>query len=156
MRKTIPAVSIIIPMYNAEKYICDCLDNILIQTFQDFEVIIVDDCSTDKSCDVVESYLPEFNSSGYDKLKLLRSKVNSGGEGTPRNIGVNISCGEYILFIDSDDFITKTALEELYPIAKKFDADVVHCEKYFQFTDGQENFKIESYQTGEFVKELLC
>ena len=152
MNKNIPAISIIIPMYNSEKYISDCLDNILIQTFQDFEVIVVDDCSTDKSCDVVESYLLEFNSE-YEKLKLLRRKVNSGGEGTPRNIGVNISCGEYILFIDSDDFIKTTALEELYTIAKKFDADVVHCEKFLQFLDGQENFQIESYQTGEFVNE---
>lgn len=82
----------------------------------------------------------------------MHCSFNSGGEGTPRNIGVNISCGEYILFIDSDDFITKTALGELYTIAKKFDADVVHCEKYFQFKDGEKNFTFESYQSGEFVK----
>ncbi len=55
--------------------------------------------------------------------------------------------------MDSDDAITPTALEELYSIAKKCDADVIHCEKYFQFIDGQANFKIKSYQTGEFVKE---
>ena len=59
--KTIPAVSIIIPMYNTEKYIGECLDSILAQTFQDFEVIIVDDCSTDNSVAIVESYLPKFN-----------------------------------------------------------------------------------------------
>ena len=64
MKKTIPAVSIIIPMYNAEKYIGECLDSILAQTFQDFEVIIVDDCSTDNSCAIVESYLPKFNKGG--------------------------------------------------------------------------------------------
>ena len=64
MKKNIPAVSIVIPMYNTEKYIGECLDSILAQTFQDFEVIVVDDCSTDKSCDVVESYLPKFNGGG--------------------------------------------------------------------------------------------
>ena len=64
MKKTIPAVSIVIPMYNTEKYIGECLDSILAQTFKDFEVIVVDDCSTDKSCAVVESYLPKFNHGG--------------------------------------------------------------------------------------------
>ena len=64
MNKNIPAVSIVIPMYNTEKYIGECLDSILAQTFQDFEVIVVDDCSADKSCDVVESYLPKFNGGG--------------------------------------------------------------------------------------------
>ena len=132
MKKTIPAVSIVIPMYNTEKYIGECLDSILAQTFTDFEVIVVDDCSTDKSCDVVESYLPKFNRE-VDKLKLLRSKKNSGCAGIPRNTGIRFSRGEYIMFVDSDDAITPTALEEWYPIAKKFDADVIHCEKYYRF-----------------------
>lgn len=57
MKNKIPAVSIIIPMYNTEKYIADCLESVHLQTFQDFEVIIVDDCSTDNSCAVVENYL---------------------------------------------------------------------------------------------------
>ena len=64
MNRKIPAVSIIIPMYNAEKYIGECLDSILNQTFTDYEVIAVDDCSTDKTCEVVESYLPKFNGGG--------------------------------------------------------------------------------------------
>ena len=64
MRKATPAVSIIIPMYNTEKYIGECLDSILAQTFTDYEVIVVDDCSTDKSCEVVESYVPKFARGG--------------------------------------------------------------------------------------------
>ena len=82
MNKNIPAVSIVIPMYNAEKYIGECLDSILAQTFQDFEVIVVDDCSTDKSCDVVESYLPKFNRGGVEKLSLLHCSFNSGNQVT--------------------------------------------------------------------------
>ena len=152
-KKTIPAVSIIIPMYNTEKYVGECLDSIFAQTFDDYEVIVVDDCSTDNSCAIVESYLPKFNRGGVERFKLIRRKINSGNPGMPINKGLAMSRGEYMFFMDSDDFITKTALEELYCIAKKFDADVVHCERYFQFRDGEKNFTLEGYQTGELVKE---
>ncbi len=64
MKIDIPAISVVIPMYNAEKYIGECLDSILAQTFQDFEVIVVDDCSTDKSRDIVETYLSKFTRGG--------------------------------------------------------------------------------------------
>ena len=153
MKKTIPAISFVIPMYNAEKYIGECLDSILNQTFTDYEVIVVDDCSTDNSCAIVESYLPKFDTGGGQKLKLIRCKVNSGSAGTPRNIGISLSRGEYVSFLESDDAITKTALEELYTVAKKFDADVVHCERYFQFKDNMSDYTVEGYQTGELVKE---
>ncbi len=63
-KKFIPAVSIIIPMYNTEKYIGECLDSILAQTFTDFEVIVVDDCSTDGSAAIVQKYISKFNSGG--------------------------------------------------------------------------------------------
>ncbi len=63
-RKTIPAISIVIPMYNAEKFIGECLDSILNQTFQDFEVIVVDNCSTDNSAKIVEDYAPKFTMGG--------------------------------------------------------------------------------------------
>ena len=83
------------------------------------------------------------------KLKLIRLKQNSGGAGTPRNIGMKISRAEYITFVDSDDIITKTAIEEFYVIAKKFDADVVACEKYFEI-HGRDILP-QSYITGKFV-----
>ena len=128
MNKTVPAVSIIIPMYNVEKYVGECLDSILNQTFTDYEVIAVDDCSTDKTCEVVESYLPRFEG----KLQLIRSKVNSGGRvGIPRNKGMRHAIGEYLYFMDSDDAMLDNALEILLDTAEKFDADVVHCDKCF-------------------------
>ena len=127
----LPAISVVIPVYNAEKYIGECLDSILAQTFQNFEVIVVDDCSTDSSVAVVKNYLPKFNG----RLKLARTKKNSGCGGVPRNIGLPLSRGEYISYLDADDAITPTAFEELYTVAKSFDADVVACEKYYEIPD---------------------
>ena len=123
-----PSVSVIIPMYNAEKYIGECLDSILNQTFQDFEVIVVDDCSTDSSRAVVESYLEKFGG----RLQLVRTLTNSGGGAFPRKKGVKLSRGEYLLIVDNDDTITPTALEELYTVAKEFEADVVACESFYR------------------------
>ena len=120
-----PQISIIIPMYNVEEYVGECLDSILVQTFKDYEVIIVDDCSTDNSCDVVESYMSKFNG----KLNLIKSKKNSGGCAVPRNIGLSHANGKYIFFLDSDDLIVKTGLAELYKVAEDYQADVIQCEK---------------------------
>ncbi|MBR1807746.1 MAG: glycosyltransferase family 2 protein [Selenomonadaceae bacterium] len=149
-----PAVSVIIPLYNAEKYIGECLDSILAQTFQDFEVIVVDDCSTDSSAQVVESYMPKFDG----RLRLERTLANSGSPGLPGNMGVRFSRGEYLLILDNDDAITPDAIEKLYTTAKDFDADVVACEKYYQvptqfFNDAEVLAKIQpySYQRGGFV-----
>ena len=122
-----PAVSVIIPMFNAEKYVAECLDSLLNQTFQNFEVIVVDDCSTDNSVAIVKSYVEKFAGC----LKIYHMEKNSGSAPAPRNKGSIISRGEYVFFMDVDDLITPTALEELYTLAKNFDADVVYCERYF-------------------------
>ena len=128
-KKTIPSVSIVIPMYNAETYIGELLESILAQTFKEYEVIVVDDCSTDNSRAVVENYLPKFEGN----LQLVSRAVNSGNPGPPTNDGMILSRGEYLLLLDNDDAIIKTALEELVTLAKKFDADVVHCKRYYRF-----------------------
>ena len=116
----------IIPLYNAENYIGECLDSLLLQRFQDFEVIVVDDRSIDNSFAIAESYLSKFNG----RLRLTKTEKNSGGGGVPRNKGLLISSGEYIQFLDADDILTKTALEEMYTLAKEYDVDVVYCERF--------------------------
>ena len=157
-----PAVSVIIPLYNVEKYIGECLDSLLAQTFQNFEVIVVDDCSTDSSPAIVESYAPKFD--GRLRLERMIKKSKGGGGSIPRNVGFEFSRGEYIFFFDADDTITPTALEELYSLAKKFDADVVHCEKFYAVPDQlwnnaeyRKQLKPVNYLTGEkiFVTEPL-
>ena len=132
-----PAISVIIPLYNAEKYLSDCLDSLLDQTFSDFEIIVVDDCSTDNSVAIVESYAPKFNG----RLILTATKKNSGNAGyTARNKGFLFSRGEYVFFMDADDMIIETALEELYKAAKNYDADVVYTSTRYLFTS---NGKVE-------------
>lgn len=125
--KKIPQISVIIPMYNTEEYVGECLHSLLVQTFQDFEVIVVDDCSTDDSVNVVKGYRPKFKG----KLRIIESEENFGGPAVPRNIGMKHATGKYIFFLDSDDLIVKNALEKLYSIAKEYDADVVQCDLFF-------------------------
>ena len=138
-------------MYNAEKYISQCLGSVLHQTFQNYEILVIDDKSTDKSVSIVESLIPNFNG----KLKLLKLKKNSGMVAIPRNYGIRYSRGKYLLFLDNDDIITNTALEELNDIAEQTQADVLHSEKYLVTADGGEyiddntKFKVASYEVSE-------
>ena len=152
-----PEISIVMPMYNMEKYIGECLDSVLAQTFQNYEVIIVDDCSTDKSCEIVESYKTKFG----DKLQLIRSDKNSGGHvGIPRNKGIEIIKGKYVYFVDSDDALMENALEIFYDTAEEFQADVVHCNKTFQ-TSGKidltqkDSLDLTTLETGIAVTEPI-
>lgn len=146
IRSTCPEVSVIIPLYNAEKYVSECLDSLLAQTFTDFEVIVVDDRSTDLSTAIVESYASKFNG----RLMLSHMETNTGSGALPRNKGLMLSRGKYVYFMDADDFVTKTALEELYALAKDFDVDVVYCEKFFETNTDGTNLHISSRQNPKF------
>ena len=138
MNKTVPAISIVIPMFNVENYIRECLDSILAQTFTDYEVIAVDDYSTDRTCEIVERYIPKFKG----KLQLIRSQVNSGGAGIPRNKGISYSLGKWLFLMDADDVITPTAIAELYEIAEKYDVDMLHCEKMLSTIDDTDEIPV--------------
>ena len=146
-----PAISVIIAMYNSEKYVAECLESLLNQTFQDFEVIVVDDCSTDFSRAVVYSFFSKFN----DRLKLAKLGKNSGFPGIPRNFALDAARGKYVYFLDSDDFLTETALEELYNVAEEFNAEVVHVEQCFTFfdEDGKDESVTTTIEIGDFVTE---
>ena len=135
--KKIPAISVVIPMYNAAEFIGECLDSLLIQTFQDFEVIVVDDRSTDNSVEIVEEYAPKFNG----RLKLTKTEKNSGGGGNvPRNIGIMLARGEYIQFLDSDDMLLGIALDSLYKAAILYEADVVYTASYYRLNEPNDAF----------------
>jgi len=120
-------ISVIIPLYNAEKYLGVCLESLLIQTLTDFEVIVVDDRSTDASNAVAESYLERFGG----RLKIVTLPENTGNASAPRNTGLKFSRGEYVYFMDNDDLLLVNALEGLYALAEYFRADVVYMERGF-------------------------
>ena len=101
-------ISIIIPIYNAEKYIAKCIDSVLSQSYNDFELILVDDGSTDSSLEICKQYALKDT-----RIKLL--KKQNGGVSSARNYGIKNSKGEWITFIDSDDYIGKDFLEKLIP-----------------------------------------
>ncbi|MBQ0105876.1 MAG: glycosyltransferase, partial [Armatimonadetes bacterium] len=113
-------VSVIVPVYNVEKYLRKCLDSIINQTLKDIEIIVVNDGSTDSSLSICEEYAEK------DERIILISKENAGLSHT-RNTGLKIAKGEYISFIDSDDYIEKNMLQTLYDLGQKSSADIIFC-----------------------------
>ena len=113
-------VSVVVPVYNVEKYIEKSIESILNQTFEEFELIIVDDGSTDSSGKLAEKYASDKRVSVYHK--------ENGGLADARNYGIAKATGEYICFIDSDDWIESDYLEHMYKLAIDNAADVVICD----------------------------
>ena len=113
-------VSVIIPAFNEEKYIKKCIDSILNQTLKDIEIILVDDGSTDKTFEIMKYY-----ESKYDNVTAIQ--MNRGSVGKARNKGISLAKGEYIKFVDSDDYIEHNALELMYNKAKENNAGIVRC-----------------------------
>ena len=114
-----PKVSAIIPIYNVEKYLKKCLDSVINQTLKDIEIICVNDSSTDGCENIILEYAKKD-----DRIKIINNEKNCG-IGFSRNIGINESLGEYISFIDADDYVEKNYLEILYNTAIENEADIV-------------------------------
>lgn len=113
------AISVIMPAYNVEKYVKKSLDSLFGQSFQNFELIFINDGSTDKTGDIVN----EFKNKYKDKIRVIN--VENGGQSRARNIGLEHAKGEYIVFLDSDDYIETDYLETLYLAAKEKNSDMV-------------------------------
>lgn len=111
-------VSVVVPIYNVEEYLEECLDSLVNQTLKEIEIIMIDDGSTDSSYKIAKRYADKYeNFYGITKI--------NGGLGQARNYGVKYAKGEYIAFVDSDDYLTKDAYKKLYEIAKESNSDVV-------------------------------
>lgn len=112
-----PTFSIIVPVYKTEKYLRKCIDSILKQNYEDFELILVDDGSPDQCPNICDKYKRQDT-----RIKVLHKK--NGGVSLARNAGLNMATGRYIWFIDSDDYIAPTALHELYEAQRSEEADL--------------------------------
>lgn len=122
-------VSVIVPVYNVEKFIDKCLDSLVNQTLKEIEIIVVNDGSPDNSQKIIDDYVKKYPS----KVKSLIKE--NGGQGSARNMGLDIANGEYISFIDSDDWIDLDTLEKMYNLAKKEKSDIVICDMVDHFND---------------------
>ena len=112
-------ISVIIPMYNASRFIVHTINALLAQTLKDIEILVMDDCSTDEGPELVKTVFAAESRVAYYRMD------QNGGPAKARNTGINLARGEYIAFLDSDDGIVTDALKKLYDAAIKFDADVV-------------------------------
>lgn len=116
-----PFFSVIVPVYNVESYLKECLDSVLSQTFQNFEIIVVDDRSTDSSGAIARQYALDYP----EKVRVIEHPVNKGLGGA-RNTGIEAAQGEYLQFLDSDDYLKPNTLEDIYKIISEHEKiDVV-------------------------------
>lgn len=119
-------VSVIVPVYNVEKYIRKCLDSLVNQTLEDIEIIIVNDGSEDTSIDIVKEYVEK-----YKNIKVYEKE--NGGLSDARNYGLQFATGKYIAFLDSDDYVDVNLYKRMYEKAKTEDSDMVECNFYWTY-----------------------
>ena len=137
--------SIIIPVYNVEKYITKCIESVKAQTLTDFECLIINDGTKDNSVEIANKAI-----NGDDRF-VIHHKVN-GGLSDARNYGIAKAQGEYVFLLDSDDYIGETLLEDTYNMAKKYDSDIVCFDMMYVCEDGREsvssggNFEVTNFK----------
>lgn len=151
-------VSIIIPVYNTEKYLKRCIESCLNQSLEDIEIILIDDCSQDESRNIIKEYSVRYP----NKVKYIFQEENHR-QGAARNRGIEIAQGEYLVFVDSDDWIEPDMCESLYKKAKETNADMVGS-NYFLSWDCRDEVKkvditpdlcgtMDKYKKGEYTKK---
>ena len=142
-----PKVSIIVPIYNVEKYLKRCVDSLINQTLQDIQIILVNDGSTDSSGEIAKQYAHDYQE------KILYLEKTNGGLSDARNCGMLYAEGEYIAFLDSDDYIESNAYEEMYNKAIEENSDYVECDFIWEYPDKIKHDKRYEYKN---KKEMLA
>ena len=143
-------VSVIVPVYNVEKYIDKCLDSLVNQTLKDIEIIVVNDGSPDNSQKIIDKYVKKYP----NKVKSFIKE--NGGQGSARNLGMEYAKGEYISFVDSDDWIDFDALEKMYDLAKKEKSDIVICDMIDHYPDYEIYHNCTKYNSVFEVTPSAC
>ena len=132
-------ITVIINVYNCEKYIRKCIDSVINQTYKNLEILIINDGSTDKTLDICKSYNDK-------RIKIITTK--NQGLSFSRNIGIENAKGEFLYFIDADDFIELDTIEYLYKLCIKYNADMATCECLDIYSY---NFKIKEYKEKIYI-----
>lgn len=142
-------ISIIIPVYNTEKYLEKCLNSVIEQIiFENLEIICINDASLDSSLEILKKYEKK-----YKNIIIIDSKVNLR-QGGARNLGIARATGEYIGFVDSDDFLDKTMYQKLYEKGKKENSDIVCCDYWYSnLCKNKYHISIKKENTGEIDDE---
>lgn len=154
MKLLMPKVSVIVPVFNVEKFIGRCVRSLMMQTLSDVEFIFVNDATPDTSMAVLESILAEYPDRA-SQVKILAHEQNLGLPAA-RNTGLDAAHGEYIFHCDSDDFVESDMLESMYSSAKDNDADIVWCDWYLSFGQNERYMKQPSYDTAsDALKGML-
>ena len=147
-----PLISIIVPIYNVEVYIRNCVDSILGQSYENIEIILVDDGSPDNCGDICDEY-----GSKDKRIKVIHKK--NGGLSSARNAGIDIATGDYLGFIDSDDWIESDMYESLYTALTSHKADISVCGRYIvegsRITTISDSEKAEVFTRSEALSELV-
>lgn len=131
-----PLISIVIPIYNVEKYLKACIDSVINQTYSQLDIILVDDGSKDNSGNMCDEYKNKDS-----RIRVIHKE--NGGLSDARNKGIDIALGKYITFIDSDDYVAKDYVEFLYKLIMENSADISGC-YYFKFVEEQDQNMEES------------
>jgi len=146
-------VSIIIPIYNAEKYIVQCLESVVNQTYKELQIIVVNDGSKDNSLSILESYANKYSN-------ILLLKKENGGVSSARNLGLNYASGKYITFIDADDFLEKNHIENLVNNINSGEFDLSICLSKWAKRENQtikqkRNKVIKTFDSEEAIKHVI-
>lgn len=142
-------ISVIIPVYNVEKYLSQCLESVIRQTYQDLEIIVIDDGSTDESPRICDEYAEKDT-----RIRVIHKQ--NAGAASARNAGLKIATGEYLAFVDSDDYLNTNAYETMLGIMQRTTADIVECAFCNEFPNRTWNrifFEKETlFSTVEYLK----
>lgn len=123
-------ISVIVPIYNVEPYLKRCVDSLLEQTYQNFEILLVDDCSTDNGPEIAKEYAQT-----HPQLCRFIQREKNGGLSAARNTAMEAAQGEWLAFVDSDDWVTEDYLSSMYEVAQRDQADIVMSSRYYYYPD---------------------
>ncbi len=144
-----PKVSVIVPIYNVENYLEKCIQTLVSQTIQDIQIILVNDGSKDNSIQIIKEFIEKYPN------KIMYLEKENGGLSDARNFAIPYATGEYIAFLDADDYVELNMYEKMYELAKKENSDMVECDFYWEYPNKVKKDTGIIYNTKEEMIEKI-